>query len=208
MERASQRASEPASQRAPRPVDPARPQAVRVYNPTIHPTIRARTDWVRGLVPLSGACSSTNHTEPGVRCRFLRFSVRPTVVRSASGGSMGEAYSVGGERGRQAGKGEWAKAGDERVERTTGWPWPPLSNANGNIWNLYYGIRRDNAGGSLVSADFSYFSSRGDHLGLLVVVVGTAWSIRGEHPRHTLSTPSAHPQHTLSTPSAHGQDLI
>ena len=54
----------------------------------------------------------------------------------------------------------------------------------------------------MVSADFSYFSSRGDHLGLLVVVVvvvvvGTAWSIRGEHPRHT-----------LGTSSAHGQDLI
>ena len=103
----------------------------------------------------------------------------------------------GGRRGRANGQ----TAGDERVERTTGWPWPPLSNANGNIWNLYYGIRRDNAGGSLVSADFSYFSSRGDHLGLLVVVVvvvvGTAWSIRGEHPRHT-----------LGTSSAHGQDLI
>jgi len=86
------------------------------------------------------------------------------------------------------------------VERTTGWPWPPLSNANGNIWNLYYGIRRDNAGGSLVSADFSYFSSRGDQ-----ACWWWWWAPPGASGVNILGTSSAHPGHILGTRA--GSDL-
>ena len=56
--------------------------------------------------------------------------------------------------GQRAGERKRTQTGNSKAEkRTTGWPWPPLSNANGNIYILY--CVRDKSRGCLVSEDWA-----------------------------------------------------